>query len=67
VAGPARCVVLEKRVVQAGMEAQAAEYLKSFQTIVAQQQALVARMRNELEACESVIGRDLSPYRVQCI
>jgi hypothetical protein len=39
-------------MVQAGMEAEAAEYLESFQAIVGQQKALVARMRRDLEACD---------------
>ncbi len=41
-ASAAEWVVLEKRMVQAGMEAQAAEYLESFQAIVTQQKASVA-------------------------
>ncbi len=55
IASASQWVVLEKRMVQAGMEAEAAEYLESFQAIVVQQKALVARMRKDLEACESMI------------
>jgi hypothetical protein len=52
-ASASQLIVLLKRMVQAGMEARAAEYEMKFQTIVAQQEALVAGMRKEIEARES--------------
>jgi hypothetical protein len=51
-------LLLERRMLQAGMDAAAAEYMESFQAILDRQMALVAVMRRNLADSRSYIATE---------
>ncbi len=60
-------IVLMSRMLRSGMKAKAEEYMKSFQALVAQQQAMNKAMQADMEACEAdnfirIPYSILSPY-----